>query len=897
MRENPSFFKLSTLALAVSAGLYTAPAVYAQDPAIERVEEVVVTGSRRAPRTALDSAVPIDVFSANDFQNQGTGDMQELLRNLVPSYSVATQTINDTASLVRPARLRGLPADNTLIMVNSKRRHRSAAIVFNDAGTHFPDVSQIIPLALKQVEVLRDGAGAQYGSDAIAGVINFILNENREGFTLEVKAGQYTEGSDGDLTTITGNIGLPLGDDGFFSFTFETTQQDPTDRGIQRRDAIELIDRGNTAVVTPVMTRGIADQETINLFYNTGFDLSSTQRVYSHGSYSEKESDLGFFFRNPENTNGIFSFGGNQLFFDLSSAEGPFADDGIGCPIIPTGAATRPDGSVTTSSVLAREASLADPNCYSFTEDFPGGFTPVFGAGIVDMATVVGISGEFANGTFYDVSMNLGRSELNYRLTNTVNASLGPDTPNEFSPGSYITTENNLNFDFVTPIEFGGFYSPLSIGYGAEWRREIFETTNRDELSYLAGPYANAPGAPGLRAASGFPGFDPSQQGEWSRSNWAFYVDLEADVTERLLVAVAVRFEDYYDTFGTTLDGKVALRYALTDNMNLRGSVGTGFRAPSPGTENVTFIATGINPVTSSPQSTAAAYSVNNLLARAAGAVPLTPEESVSYTFGITATIAGRVDVSLDYYNIEVTDRISRGSSHQVLDWGVDQVFGPNPTTGINDDEPGAIELIRQEFGDTVAGQAALIAGDVVAFRFFSNNIDSTTQGVDLVATWDVDWGDIGRTSFQTSVSWLDTKADKFPEGHFTRGGLINFEERLPDIRGGFRINHRLGDLRFSLNTTYYGEYPAVPSSSTPSRDYTRDDVFILSGEVAYTWNDRYTLVVGADNLTNKLPDRAKDFFDCSGTCPTFRSSNPRSTAGAYGINGAFWYTRLRVEL
>ena len=392
---------LSSVAALLGSVAATAPVAMAQAPAAEEIEEVVIIGSRRAPRTALDSAAPVDVFSASDFQDQGTADMNDLLRNLVPTFNVDVQDINDSSSLVRPATLRGLPADDTLVLVNGKRRHRSAAVQFGRQGTHFPDVSQIPPIALRQVEVLRDGAAAQYGSDAIAGVINFQLKENSEGLSIETKTGILTETNDGQLNYVAANLGLPLGQNGFANISMDITNQKRSDRSIQRGDAQTLINNGNNAVRVNAQHQGLPDTEIVNLFLNAGLDLGGDQELYSFSGYSEKEVELGFFFRNPENRAGVFTRGSNQLFFDLTPGTGTT------CPTIPRG--LNPTTKVT-SSVAARNAGLADPQCFTFLEWFPGGYTPDFGGKNTDMSNVTGLRGELNDGTSYDLSLGNGFS-------------------------------------------------------------------------------------------------------------------------------------------------------------------------------------------------------------------------------------------------------------------------------------------------------------------------------------------------------------------------------------------------------------------------------------------------------------------------------------------------------
>lgn len=853
--KQSGIFKLSALSVAVGLALSVSPGAKAQN-AGAGIEEVVITGSRRAPRTALDSAAPVDVFGANDFQDQGTSDLNNLLRNLVPSYNVDTQEINDSNSIVRPSTLRGLPADDTLIMVNGKRRHRSAAIQFGRSGTHFPDISQIPPIALRQVEVLRDGAAAQYGSDAIAGVVNFILKENDSGLSLETKQGMYTDENDGNLSYFAGNVGLPLGDDGFLSLSFDSQRQDKTDRARQRGDALALIAAGNNFVRQDpfVMERGLADTDIDNFFFNSGIELSSDQEIYSFGSYSQKETDLGFFFRNPENRGGIFTTTGApgtpeagnriQLFIDET-------EDGSGnCPQIPTG--VNPDTGVT-SSIAAYEYGLSDPDCFTFLERFPGGYTPDFGASVTDFANATGVRGMVGE-TSYDVSLSGGFSEITYRIANTTNASMGSDSPTRFEPGIYTTIENNFNVDLATPFDVG-LYSPLNVAYGTEWRREIFKVTSQDENSFLIGEFSDQ----GTNVGSdGFQGFGPAQHGTWDRKNWAFYVDLEADVTERLLLGAALRYEDFYNTFGDTTNGKITARYRLTDTVNLRATYGTGFRAPSPGQANISNISTGIEDGV--PQAEGQ-IPPTNPIAMLFGGRPLTPEESTNLSVGLTAQL-GDLDLSIDYYNIELTDRILNSGDFDITP-----------------------EVAAQIEASGISG-----AGNIVEFTYYTNDMDTTNQGVEIVAAWDYNWGDLGTTQFQGSWAWKDQELDFFTPGLLSRGAQLDLTDGIPENRGNFRAYHILNDWRFTLSANYYDEYLVVPSSSTPSRDYYATDEIIFNGEVARTFFDNFTAVLGVDNMFNTYPEEVRPQDVTSGT------SNVYLNSAAFSGNGAFWYMRLRVD-
>lgn len=825
------------------AAVSIAPAAMAQAQGAD-IEEVVVTGSRRAPRTALDSAAPVDVFSATDFQDQGTADLNDLLRNLVPTFNVDVQDINDSNSLVRPATLRGLPADDTLVMVNGKRRHRSAAVQFGRNGTHFADISQIPPIALRQVEVLRDGAAAQYGSDAIAGVINFILKENSEGISVEYKTGYLDETNDGELNYLAANAGFALGDTGFLSLSMDMTDNKKSDRSMQRPDAQGIIDRGNTSLPVNAQEQGLPDTEIINLFANLGIDLGGDATFYSFGGYSEKEVELGFYYRNPENRGGVFTSGANQLLFDTTPGSGTI------CPTIPRGE----NAQFGTSSIAARKASEADPTCFTFLTQYPGGYAPVFGGKNTDVSNVTGFKGEIARDTTYDVSIGNGFSEMTYLISNTTNPSMGPDSPTSFEPGIYTTIENNLNLDLSTPFDVG-MYSPLNVAYGVEWRREIFKVGNNDQDAYRIGKYSGLGAGVG---SDGFQGFGPDQQGKWDRKNWAVYADLEVDATDRLLLGAAIRYEDFYNTFGATTNGKLTARYALTDTTNIRSTVSTGFRAPSPGQANISNISTGV--VDSIPV-TEGQIPPTNPISQRFGGQALTPENAKNFSIGFTTEI-GALDLTVDYYYIELEDRILNSSTFDI-------------TPAI------AAEL-----------EASGVSGarSIESFNYYTNDMSTTNEGVEVVGSWSMDWDNFGRTDFAASWAWTQQSLDRFTPGLLTRSTIADLEDGIPANRGNFRANHTLGDFRFTLQANYYDEYFSVPSNADATRDYWVGDKTIFSGELAYTFRDNYTFVVGADNLLNEMPEKVRA-VDLSAT-----SSNKYLTGGAFSPNGRFVYARVKAE-
>ena len=437
-----------------------------------RLESLVVVGSRSRPRSILESPVPVDVVSKDDFARQGGADLTDLLRTLVPSFNINTQPISDASTVVRPANLRGLAPDHTLVLVNGKRRHRASVIHWLgnglSDGSQGPDLSPIPAIALRQVEILRDGASAQYGSDAIAGVMNFQLKDNHEGGSFEFKPGIYQYG-DGRQFAAAGNIGLG-NPEAWTNLSFEYGGADPTIRSVQRTDALNMINAGNFSVKDPAQIWGqpIVEND-FKFFANYGASLTDTINFYGHANYARKRVEGGFYFRNPNTRSGVFSTtGGKTLLvgdlrgltaetaaWEARKQEAEVAGNEF-TELSPHDA----DDIPITNHVPDPErlqAVKSDPNLFTFQEMFPGGFTPRFGAFAWDSSVAVGVKGtalEEALGKplTWDVSGSFGRHHADFFIFNTVNASLGPDTPTYFDPGDYIQTDYNLNFDVTYPL-------------------------------------------------------------------------------------------------------------------------------------------------------------------------------------------------------------------------------------------------------------------------------------------------------------------------------------------------------------------------------------------------------------------------------------------------------------
>ncbi len=807
----------------------------------ESIEEIVTTGTRARARSVEDSPAPVDVLAADYFTNQGDTDLSNLVRNIVPSYNVNTQPISDAATIVRPANLRGLAPDHTLVLVNGKRRHRAAVIYWLGNGVadgaQGPDISAIPSIALKQVEVLRDGAAAQYGSDAIAGVMNFILKDDAEGATLEAKYGEFSDG-DGETYSISGNIGLPLTDAGFANFSFEFGETDPTDRSVQRDDAAALIAAGNTAVANPAQIWGSPKiEDEWKLWGNFGLDLGNGSSAYMHANYAKKHVDGGFYFRNPNTRGAVFSADGGAtlLIGDLSLArgEGP-ANGGAGCPTV-----------AITNDVpdpAALDAVFADEDCFSFQEIFPGGFTPRFGGDVHDSAIRAGVQGEMDNGLRWDISAGVGRNDVDFFIRNTVNASLGPATPTIFDPGDYTQLEQMVNVDLA--------YSPTdntNIAFGYEWRTEEFEVTVGQQESFEIGALADQ----GFSAASnGFPGFSNIAGGTFSRKNVAFYVDGEWEPTEQILLAAAIRYEDF-DDFGDTTNYKVAGNWRITDSFGVRGTFSTGFKAPTPGQSNAFNVSTEFDLVLQDLVNNGTVPSTSGP-ALLRGGKPLEPEESDNFTLGTFFNL-GDLDVTIDWFKIEVTDRLSLTQDFALTDEEVEQLIEEGITS----------------------------AGNLANFRFFANDFDTETTGFDIVATYPLSWA-AGETTFSLAYNNTDTEiTDAGTNIGETR--IREYEEGLPETRYNVAANHDYEQWRFLIRASYYDDWYDSEDGNT------YDGKTLVDLEAAYAFTDQLSVVVGAQNAFDEVPDEN----------PGARSGvgNRYSQFSPFGFNGAYWYARVRYDL
>jgi iron complex outermembrane receptor protein len=833
--------------------------VLAQDAGADadaKIEKIAVVGSRAAPRSIADSPVPIDIIGSDELSKSGNTDMLEILKGTVPSLNVHSNPISDAASLVRPANLRGLPADSTLILLNGKRRHRSSVIAFlgggiND-GAQGPDISVIPSIAIKQVEVLRDGAAAQYGSDAIAGVMNFVLKDDSDGGTLNVRHGEYYEG-DGTSTEVSGNLGMPFTKDGFANVSFQYKNADATSRSVQRPDALAFGEAGLN-VADPAQIWGSPEiNDDITIFGNVGLDLGDDKEFYMFGNYSERDVRGGFYYRNPHTRGTVYSLDGGNTLLVGDLTPGPVGQvntglglgDGIDCPVIP----------ITSANVTTQQNYIDgvqnDANCFAFNEIIPEGFTPNFGGNITDTSFTIGTKGEFkdgfADGVLYDLSGSVGRNESQYVIYNTLNASLGPNTPRDFQPGKYIQLEKNFNFDLVKLMDMG-LYDLVNVAGGLEWHEESYEVIAGDVASYTAGPLTSQGFGIG---SNGFPGFKPDDAGVSTRRNYAAYIDVEAQVTEALLLGGALRFEDY-DSFGSTTNYKISAQFHLTDELSLRSSISSGFRAPTVGQANVSNVQTNLS---GGVLVDSALLAPTNPIAIQLGGTELQPEESDSYTFGGVYQ-SGDFFMTVDYYHIEVSDRLSQSDKINL--------------TAEDKDALRAIEPNIDSFQQV---------------SFFTNDFDTTTQGLDIVANYSADLFD-GSSTFSVAYNWNDTEVTKFSDitGAFK---VKRLEEDLPNHRGTFTWAQSWEDVSMFTRVNYYGEYQGVHVDYDATA-ITAGAAVTVDFEVSYLVSDAITLSVGAQNLFDQEAERIN--------IPSSQGIPNNNWGGVYyetspmGFNGGLYY-------
>ena len=841
-------YALTGLTLFTTSMLAQAQEVTEETAEAKDLERIAVVGARGAPRSVTSSPVPVDVLTAEDVEAVAFTDMNNVLMTLVPSYSVGRQPISDGGTFIRPATLRGMPTDKTLVLVNSKRRHRAALVSIGGSGTQGPDIATIPTAAIKTVEVLRDGAAAQYGSDAIAGVINFQLKDNTEGGSFTADYGTYYEG-DGDQITVTGNKGFALGDDGFLSISAEYSDSEATFRGEQYCEPWFCVDEQSEQYIADAtaMANSVHGSDVVQpwgqpntsgtrVFVNAGYALSPEAELYAFGNYSESEGDGSFYYRYP--------------------------------------------GNGTIEDIRLEDGSIWNP-----TEFFPGGFTPRFFGDVTDYSFVGGIKGMSGDLT-YDISGRYGNNEISYTLANTINPSLGNMSPTSFEPGDLTNEETQIQADFTYDL------SEYVLAFGASYLDESYEISEGEEASYFAGPYATsdpygfcdgttatAAGLSVIAAGSsldcsdpddavytvvgvgsnGFPGYSPDYSGSYERDSYAVYTDISGDITDELFAQAALRYEDYSD-FGSEVVYKVAGFYQLTDDVGFRSSFGTGFRAPTPGQQGTTNVSTRLPD--GFPVATGL-FPAGGDVAQALGAEALSPEKSTNFTLGMTANY-GDLTLTVDYYNIKLEDRLYSVSTRDVS------------TTVVSDPDADGYD----------AYQNYLALSGVF---FFQNAFDTVTEGVDVVATYKME-SKYGATVLTGSVNYNKTEFDSDPSEYLDAEDQFDFENSRPEMRGVFSVTHSYDVWSAVARLSYFGEYENAGSDDGENATsiQTFGDEFMFDIEGSYLINENLTLSVGVRNLFDNYPDVSTNGDACCGEV--------YDSGSVVDWQGGYYYTRLAAR-
>lgn len=850
------------LALPVAAQVAVPAQGSAQEAASESQDVIVVTGSRIPGRTIADSPVPVDVIGGEQLTHAGYTETSRLLNQLVPSFNFPQPSLTDGTDSLRPATLRGLAPDQTLVLVNGKRRHQAALLNLNGSvgrGSGAVDLNEIIPIAIDRIEILRDGASSLYGSDAIAGVINIQLSR-RQGVRGSVTYGQYrtsmagvkdvlgvqTDAAgnpviavsggtnrandilglnesqddrvrhDGDTLILASSIGLPMGDDGYFVFSSQFRDRDPTQRSgaDPRRQYLAGDARELTA---NRFNHGYGDGKTrdMNLFLNAGTTIAGRFDLYTFGSYGIRDGLGAGYFRRPND-------------------------------------ARNRDWAASTTS---------------FVPYYPNGFLPFIGAEIEDFSGAVGVKGDIADGWTADLSVVYGTNELTYTVLNSFNTSLGGQaSPRNFRAGGLSFGQTVVNLDVSHTFDVS-FLNKLGLALGGEYRNENFRIRAGDRASYVNGPFV-ANGAPG--GAQVFPGFQPQNQVDVSRNGYAGYVELDAEVTDALSVQAAGRYEHYSD-FGDTVNGKLAGRLQLFSGVAVRGSISTGFRAPSLAQQY--FNTTSTNNVAGTLIDILT-VPVSNPVAVALGSKPLQPEKATNFGGGLTFDPIPGFNVTADYYQIRIRDRIVLTENLQGA--AVNALLASQGITGVS------------------------------SARFFVNGVDTKTQGVDVVATYRVPDFGAGQLRLTAGFNYNEqtiTSRASLPSLPglilFGRAESYRLTKGQPRSKINLGANYDIGRVSATVRTNRYGSVFS-PGTATDlavapgagAADFYLQPKWITDAEIRVKPIPALELAVGADNIFDIYPTRAP-------AGGPFGSNNyflPYSNLSPFGFNGRFLYARAAVS-
>ncbi len=817
------------------------------EPAVAQLDDVVIIGSRGKPRTDVDRPVPVDVVQAKELAATGQTDLGQQIQFVSPSFNSAKYGVNGTTNYAEPATLKGMSPDQSLVLVNGKRRHQFSTLNLNVApglGTIVTDLNAIPAGALNRIEILRDGAAAQYGSDAIAGIINLSLNKSVGVGTYNATAGIHKEG-DGTTLKHSLNYGFGLGkENSYFNFTLETFSFSGTNRSDPYTGSVYPDTPDDYAVTGPTgdfpydtadprQDRGVYPQEdfvvgnyganendTYQAFFNAGLPLGKNWKLYGFGGVSRKDILAFGFFRNPERT---------------------------------------------SRAVLSV---------------FPDGYVPELPGTSFDISTVIGIDRITDNGWNYDLSYSYGRNYLDLFANNTTNPSLGSATPTEFKVGRYEFRQaiGEINISKALSETF-------NLAFGGQYRKDNFLLYAGSPESYEVGPLATQGKDVGSSAR---PGISLVDENDLDRSNVGLYVDIEKDLSEKLLLTAALRYENYSD-FGGNLSGKLAGRYKLTDNFAIRGSYNRGFRAPSlaqiGNRVNTSTVQNGVIAITKQVSSD------DTRLAQLGIEAPKA-ENSNNYNIGLTAKAAGGALLfTLDAFQIDIDDRI----------------------------------VISERLDTNNFPAVAALFTDEREIRFFTNHITTQTRGVDLVASYKKTFSEKSdlNASIALSVNETKVKSQQDTSSEILAGAAAEFQDTKllgavatelievsqPRNKLLVSLNYNIGRLGLTGRLTNFGEVRAssrglsledsnVVEGAGPNNVQIFSSKAITDLSISYGFSDTYRVTLGANNVFDVYPDKYNNTADgfvgqassyANGQIPYSRNSNQ------FGFNGAYYFLGMNI--
>lgn len=799
MRKLSKQYSFSLTASLILALLY--PQAHAEEqlntsPEVKTLDTIVVTGTRSLKRSKTDSLQPIDVISAQELtERTGSSELGTALSKIIPSINFPRPTVVDGTELVRPVQLKGLSPDQVLVLVNGKRRHTGAFINLGGTigrGSAPTDLNAIPVSAISRIEVLREGASARYGSDAIAGVVNIILKSDPKTGEAGIRYGIYDKG-DGEQKQSYVSGGTRLGDYGYAIFSGEWQDNQATNRA-----GLDLRDPNATTYGQRTFRFGDPKSDEVKAAFNAGFDLSDSVELYGFSTYSHRNAETAGFYR-------------------LSNA---------------------------SNNVPAL---------------FPNGYLPLIRGQLDDFSAVAGLRGEAADWR-YDVSANYGLNQYDVN-TRTINVDLYKDTgatPNSFHNGKLKNSQSVFNIDLSKEYDISAFASPLNIAFGAQYLNQQYQIKAGDPGSYYKS------------GSSGLSGFRQADAGKWTRDSYAGYLDLETDITQKLSASSAYRYEKY-DDFGDTNNASLSLRYKLLPQVAVRGSVSTGFRAPSLAQQYFTQTS---SQLVNGQFVEAGTFPSSSQVAQLLGAEDLKAEKSKNYSLGFVFTPTSNLYVTLDAYQIDIDDRISLSSN-------------------INASSPAVRDyLISKGITNT----------NFSTVRFFNNASDTRTRGVDLVANYQ--WQNLPYGELTTSLAYNFnrnevTNVDKNPDILNALGvNLTRLDRReqygllagsTPEHKFSLANDYKIGNFGINTNITRYGSFKTFSNAGSAS-DQKFSAKWLLDLALSYQLK-AWKFTLGGDNITNVYPD--KDVYDINK--PT-GGSLQYSQFSPFGFNGAFYYGKINYK-